>query len=90
MCAGRLDMGDRFTEPLETRLKFQVGVARTQMFVSFVDRCRIRDLKVQTEIPALFFFFFFAHVLLSSVCTSRGYRCRPFSPPVLAFNFYRA
>ena len=58
MCAGRLDMGDRFTEPLETRLKFQVGVARTQMFVSFVDRCRIRDLKVQTEIPALFFFFF--------------------------------
>ena len=22
--------------------------------------------------------------------TSRGHRCRPFSPPVRAFNFYRA
>ena len=28
--------------------------------------------------------------LLSSFRTSRGYRCRPFFPPVLAFNFYRA
>ena len=27
---------------------------------------------------------------LSSFWTSRGHRCRPFSSPVLAFNFYRA
>ena len=41
--------------------------------------------------PEVFFFFlFFAHFLLSSFWTSRGHRCRPFSPPVLAFNFYRA
>ena len=35
-------------------------------------------------------FFFFLTLLLSSSWTSRGHRCRPFSPPVLAFNFYRA
>ena len=29
-------------------------------------------------------------LLLSSFWTSRGHRCRPFSPPVLAFKFYRA
>ena len=29
-------------------------------------------------------------LLLSSFWTSRGHRCRPFSPPALAFNFYRA
>ena len=29
-------------------------------------------------------------LLLSSFWTSRGHRCRPFSPPVLAFNCYRA
>ena len=35
--------------------------------------------------------FFFLHtLLLSSFWTSRGYRCRPFYPPVLAFNFYCA
>ena len=33
----------------------------------------------------------FSHThLLSNFWTSRGHRCRPFSPPVLAFNFYRA
>ena len=37
-----------------------------------------------------FFFFFFHTHLLSSFRTSRGHRCRPFFPPVLAFNFYRA
>ena len=31
--------------------------------------------------------FFCSHLLvLSSFWTSRGHRCRPFSPPVLAFN----
>ena len=34
--------------------------------------------------------FFFLTPLLSSFWTSRGHRCRPFYPPVLAFNFYRA
>ena len=29
-------------------------------------------------------------LLLSSFWTGRGHRCRPFSPPVFAFNFYRA
>ena len=33
---------------------------------------------------------FFFSLALSSLWTSRGHRCRPFSPPVLAFNFYRA
>ena len=33
---------------------------------------------------------FFVTLLLSSFWTSRGHRCRPFSPPVIAFNFYRA
>ena len=37
-----------------------------------------------------FFFFFFRTLLLSSFWTSRGHRCRPFSPLVLAFNFFRA
>eukprot|EP00903_Cladosiphon_okamuranus_P014764 g13681.t1 len=40
---------DWFTEPLEARLRFQVGVARTQMFVSFVERCRQRDSKMAEE-----------------------------------------
>ena len=39
---------------------------------------------------SFFFFFFFCTLSLSSFWTSRGHRCRPFSPPVLAFNFYRA
>ena len=37
-----------------------------------------------------FFFFFSRTLLLSSFWTSRGHRCRPFFPPVLAFNFHRA
>ena len=37
----------------------------------------------------LFYFIFHTH-LLSSSWTSRGHRCRPFFPPVLAFNFHRA
>ena len=36
------------------------------------------------------FFFFFSHTLLSSFWTYRGHRCRPFFPPILAFNFHRA
>ena len=39
--------------------------------------------------PVDFFFFFFLTLLLFIFWTSRGHRCRPFSPPVLAFNFYR-
>ena len=42
-------------------------------------RCRIRCIY-------LFIYLFRTH-LLPSFCTSRGHRCRPFSPPVLAFNF---
>ena len=38
----------------------------------------------------LFFFFFFCTLSLSSFWTSRGHRCRPFSSPVLAFNFFIA
>ena len=33
---------------------------------------------------------FFSYLVLPSFWTSRGDRCRPFSPPVLAFNFSRA
>ena len=36
--------------------------------------------------PAVFIFLFLA-LLLSSFWTSRGHKCRPFSPPVLAFSF---
>ena len=32
-------------------------------------------------------FFFLDTQLFSSSWTNRGHRCRPFSPPVLAFNF---
>ena len=32
--------------------------------------------------------FFFLALLLSSFWTSRGHRCRPFSPAVLVFNFF--
>ena len=38
----------------------------------------------------VFFFLFFFTLLLSSFWTSRGHRCRPFFPPVLAFNFFIA
>ena len=44
-----------------------------------------------SEMQSLFFFLFVVYtLLLSSFWTSRGHRCRPFSPHVLAFNFYRA
>ena len=33
----------------------------------------------------IFVLFFSSHFLISSFWTSRGHRCRPFSPPVLAF-----
>ena len=36
------------------------------------------------------YFFPCLTLLLSSFWPSRGHRCRPFFPPVLAFNFYRA
>ena len=36
-----------------------------------------------------FFFFLFLTLLHSNFSTRRGHRCRPFSPPVLAFDFYR-
>ena len=35
-------------------------------------------------------YFYLDTHLLSSFWTSRGHRCRPFFPPVLAFNFCRA
>ena len=37
------------------------------------------------------FFFSFSHTFTFQLLdTIRGHRCRPFFPPVLAFNFYRA
>ena len=39
---------------------------------------------------SFFFLFFSLKLLLSSFWTSCGHRCRPFSPPVLAFNFFIA
>ena len=38
----------------------------------------------------LLYYYYFFTLLLASFWTSRGHRCRLFSPPVLAFNFYRA
>ena len=35
----------------------------------------------------MLFCFIFSRNLLSSFWTSRGHRCRPFSPPALVFNF---
>ena len=35
----------------------------------------------------IYIYIFFFTLLLSSFWTGRGHRCRPFSPPVLAFNF---
>ena len=34
--------------------------------------------------------FFLFTLVLCSFWTSRGHRCRPFFPPVLVLNFYRA
>ena len=47
-------------------------------------------ISYQQEYRPLLFFFFPRTFLLSSLWTSRGHRCRPFFPPVLAFKFYRA
>ena len=38
----------------------------------------------------IYIYLFFRTNLLSSFWKGRGHRCRPFYPPVLAFNFYRA
>ena len=47
---------------------------------------------VVTGQASIFYFllFFFFTLVLSIFWTSRGHRCRPFSPPVHVFNFYRA
>ena len=42
------------------------------------------------QIPPPIIYLFFRALLLSSFWTSRGHRCRPFSPPVLAFNIFIA
>ena len=51
-----------------------------------------RQLQVRTDnqLSCFLFFLFFASLLLSSLWTSCGLRCRPFSPPVRAFSSYRA
>ena len=48
-----------------------------------------RDRFVRLSASLIFYFLFnyFRTLLLSSFWTSRGHRCRPFFPPVLAFNF---
>ena len=38
----------------------------------------------------IYIYIFFLTLLLSSFWTSRGHRCRPFFPPVLAFIFFIA
>ena len=45
--------------------------------------------EVKTEVSPLLFFFFLT-LLLSSFWTSRGHRCRPFSPPVLSPSVFIA
>ena len=49
-------------------------------------------LMMQAAGRRFFFFFFFTHICFpaSGFWTSRGRSCRPFSPPVFVFNFYRA
>ena len=52
---------------------------------------RLPAMVVRLHIFIIFFFIFFSHFyFLSSLWTSRCHRWRPFPPPVLAFNFYRA
>ena len=48
---------------------------------------RITTGRVSSIRIFFFFFFFLLTFLLSSFWTSRGHGCRPFSAPVLAFNF---
>ena len=51
---------------------------------------------IYIHIPGIFFHFYFPAQLVGGFLpsgifwTSRGHRCRPFSPPVRASNFYRA
>ena len=45
---------------------------------------------VRTSQRKATFSFFFSHTYFSSSWASRGHRCHPFPPPVLAYNFYRA
>ena len=76
------------------------GAGKTHFFFVFDKEGRKDQLstkflplqRLQTPGSWEFFFFFssLSHSLLSSFWTSRGHRCRPFSPPVLAFNYYRA
>ena len=73
-----------------------VGVADTLFFVFSL-------LMLLSMVLVLFFFLAFSRIhrcfchffsffafLFPNSWTSRGHRCRPFFPPVLAFNFYRA
>ena len=53
----------------------------------FIARRIQHSLPSSTRVELNHFFFFFRTHLLSSFWTSRGHRCRPFFPPVLAFNF---
>ena len=53
------------------------------------------DPKAELLLAAAFLFLFFFHIistfqLLLDNKKNRGHSCCPFSPPVLAFNFYRA
>ena len=65
---------------------------------SCITRMR-QEIEKANRDPTFFFFFFYHHfhfpaqlvVLPSAIFwTSRGHRCRPFSPPARAFNFHRA
>ena len=57
------------------------GMVVTLYYDQHSDICRL---------TLIYILFFFLTLLLSSFWTSRGHRCRPFAPPVLAFNSYRA
>ena len=57
---------------------------------SLLEEAHVMRVFIDALIMAFFFFFSFLALLLSSFWTTRGHRCRPFSPPVLALNFYRA
>ena len=52
------------------------------------DNTRVDHARPCVKTPPIFCFLF-RTLLLSSSWTSRGHRCRPFSPPILAFIFYR-
>ena len=70
-----------------------VETLRNPLWLAMViDGHASQSIEATTDLDArtVVVFFFFLTLLLSSFWTSRGHRCRPFSPPVLAFNFYRA